>query len=51
MLKWSFTSDLFRNSGVPGGGVFNPPLPHIPKALQNRAKLNPIVKNVKNWLI
>jgi len=27
----------------------NPPNPHeIPKALQNRAKLNPIVKTVKN---
>jgi len=24
------------------------PSPEIPKALQNRAKLNPIVKNVKN---
>ena len=37
------------NSGVPRGGVgvFNPP-PEIPKALQNRAKLNPIVKTVKN---
>ena len=31
-----------------GGGVemFNPP--QIPKALQNRAKFNPIVKTVKN---
>ena len=27
-------------------GVFNPP--EIPKALENRAKLNPIVKTVKN---
>jgi len=36
-------------SGVPGGvwGV-QPPTPEIPKALQNRAKLNPIVKTVKN---
>jgi len=35
--------------GGGGGGVFvsNPP-PEIPKALQNRAKLNPIVKTVKN---
>ena len=37
-------------SGVPkGGGVWgvqHPP--EIPKALQNRAKLNPIVKTVKN---
>ena len=37
------------SSGVPRGGVgvFNPP-PEIPKVLQNRAKLNPIVKTVKN---
>ena len=34
-------------SGVPRGGfgVFKPP-PEIPKALQNRAKLKPIVKTV-----
>jgi len=32
-------------SGVRGG------FQTIPKALQNRAKLNPIVKTVKNWLI
>jgi hypothetical protein len=32
-----------------GGGLrcWNPP-PAIPKALENRAKLNPIVKTVKN---
>jgi len=30
------------------GGFFNPPPPEIPKALQNRAKLNPIVETVKN---
>jgi len=32
------------------GGVeeFKPPPPEIPNALQNRAKLNPIVKTVKN---
>ena len=37
------------SSGVPRGvwGVQTPP-PEIPKALQNRAKLNPIVKTVKN---
>jgi len=37
-------------SGVPSGGfgVFNPLPPEIPKALQNHAKLNPIVKTVKN---
>ena len=34
-------------SGIPGGGFSNPP-PEIPKALQNHAKLNPIVKTVKN---
>ena len=31
-----------------GGGSNTPPTPEIPKALQNRAKLNPIVKTVKN---
>jgi len=30
-----------------GLGVQTPPPPEIPKAIQNRAKLNPIVKNVK----
>jgi len=39
-------------SGLTGGGgvlgVQNPPPPEIPKAFQNRAKLNPIVKTVKN---
>ena len=33
-----------------GGGGLNPP-PEIPKAPQNRAKLNPILKTVKNRLI
>ena len=28
-------------------GCSNPPPPEIPKALQNRAKLNPIVKTVQ----
>jgi len=42
-------------SGVPRGGGFNtpptPPPPEIPKAIQNRAKLNPIVKTIKNcWI-
>jgi hypothetical protein len=38
-----------KDSGVPsgGGGVQIPP-PEISKALQNRAKFNPIVKTVKN---
>ena len=31
-------------SGVPSGGSNSPP-PEIPKALQNRAKLNPICEN------
>ena len=36
--------------GVGGGGPTTPP-PEIPKALQNRAKLKPIVKTVKNsWI-
>jgi len=42
---------ILHSSGVPGGGGFggfNPP-PQIPKAVQNHAKLNPIVKTVKNW--
>ena len=33
------------------GGGGSPPSPEIPKAHQNRAKLNPIVKTVKNcWI-
>ena len=37
-------------SGVPRGGSWEvqPPPPEIPKAVQNRAKFNPIVKTVKN---
>ena len=36
----------------PGGGWgVQTTSPKIPKALQNRAKLNPIVKTVKNWWI
>ena len=38
-----------RSSGVPRAGVWGVQTPpEIPKALQNRAKLNPIVKTVKN---
>jgi len=40
-------------SGVPVGGGLGVqilPPPEIPKALQNRAKLNPIVKTVKKLL-
>ena len=36
--------DQWRTEGV---GGYNPPA-EIPKAFQNRAKLNPIVKTVKN---
>ena len=37
------------SSGVPRGDLgFQPPPPEIPKGLQNRTKLNPIVKTVKN---
>ena len=43
----------YLHSGVPRGGLgggFNPP-PEIQKALQNRAKLNRIVKTVKDcWI-
>ena len=50
----SFTtiSYMVFTSGVPVGGggfgVFKTPHPEILKALQNRAKLNPTVKTVKN---
>jgi len=40
--------------GVPRGGFGGlkpPPPPEIPKALQNHANLNPIVKTVKNYRI
>jgi len=37
-----------RGRGGGGGGANPPPPPEIPKVLQNRAKLNPIVKTVKN---
>ena len=54
ILIWLKISNV-QASGVPrrgGFGVFKPtPPPEIPKALQNRAKLNPIVKTVKKcWL-
>ena len=43
-----------EDSGVPRGGwrvqTHLPPT-EIPKALQNRAKINPIVKTVKNYWI
>ena len=40
---------MCSDSGVTKGGVQILP-PQIPKALQNRAKLNPSVKTVKNLL-
>ena len=40
---------LWRTEGGLGGSDYPPP--EIPKALQNRAKLNPIVKTVKKcWI-
>jgi len=52
----SWEEDLYDVSQmqlrIEEGGLWgsNPP-PEIPKAHQNRAKLNPIVKTVKNCLI
>ena len=47
MVRLFFIVRIPWASGVPRGvGVFDP-LPEIPKALQNRAKLNPIVKLLK----
>ena len=46
------SSDEPRAGGGGGGGFGeSKPPPEIPKALQNRAKLNPIVKTVKNCSI
>ena len=47
----SYSAGFSTDSGVPRGGSSNLPPPEIPKALQNRAKINPIVKTVKNCLI
>ena len=39
------------NRGGRGLGEFKLPAPEIPKAIQNRAKPNPIVKTVRNcWI-
>ena len=51
-IQWggaeSFHADQWRTEG--GLGVQTPPT-EIPKALQNRAKLKPTVKTVKNcWI-
>ena len=46
---FSGCESVLVGSGVPRRGeVQTPPPPEIPKVLQNRAKLNPIVKTVKN---
>ena len=42
------TSNRWRTEGGGGGWDGQTPPPEIPKALQNPAKLNPIVKTVKN---
>jgi hypothetical protein len=43
----NIASSQWRTEGR-GFGVFKPPPPEISNALQNGAKLNPIVKTVKN---
>jgi len=56
VLSMKFDSSVYSvstvfGSGVPRGvwGGSNPSPPEIPKAILNRAKLNPIVKNVKTY--
>ena len=47
----TWTAEAYRGvwrGGWGWGWVQTPPTPEIPKALQNRAKLNTIVKTVKN---
>ena len=44
----TFVEDRVEVSDVPRGVWGVQPPPEIPKALQNRAKLAPIVKTVKN---
>jgi len=46
-VLWHEDDSLWSVAYRGGLGGSNP-LPEIPKALQNRAKLNPIVKTVKN---
>ena len=47
LLSFPLPTVAYRGRG--GWGVQpTPPNPEIAKALQNRAKLNPIVKTVKN---
>ena len=42
------TPDMTRSPVAYPGGVWGVQTPQIPKALQNRAKLNPLEKTVKN---
>jgi len=46
----SIEKKMISDSGVPRGGVWGVQNPHpqILKELQNRVKLNPIVKTIKN---
>jgi len=46
--SWVFALKQWRTDGGWGLEVSNPHPPEIPKALQNRAKLNPSMKTVKN---
>jgi len=53
LILFYYTKKQWRTEGWGGGGWLvgggtTPHQPEIPKALQNRAKLNPIVKTVKN---
>ena len=45
---WFLLACYLHSSGVPRGVWGVQPPPEIPKALQNRAKLNAILKTVKN---
>ena len=48
-IDWNiYVSWSVAYRGGDGLGVQPPPIPEIPKAPQNRAKLNPILKNLKN---
>ena len=45
---FSYTQYQWRTEGEGVVGFKHPKTPEISKALQNRSKLNPIVKTVKN---
>ena len=50
-LENIYEKNQWRTEGGRVWGGWNHPPPEIPKAHQNRAKLNPIVKTVKNcWI-